>query len=181
MGVLISQAMAQLLCALIMLILKMGGHRRRFFRPHRLHGLKDPQAGRVALGSRRHIGHRLGQGDLALGQTDPLHRLGGAHRHRKGVGIGIPHILGGTDDDPSGDEFYILTGIQHPGQVIKGRVRIRAPHALYEGGDRIVMIVPVLVIPDGPLLDTLGCHRKRDMDLSVLRLLRGKNPQLHSV
>ena len=52
----------------------------------------------------------------------------------------------GLSEDVYKRQFYILTGIQHPGQVIKGRVRIRAPHALYEGGDRIVMIVPVLVL-----------------------------------
>ena len=43
------------------------------------------------------------------------------------------------------------------------------------------MVVPVLIVPDSPLLDAFGCHWKGNVDPSVLRLLCGKDSQLHGI
>ena len=181
MGVEISQPSSQLLGTLVMAVLQMGRHRLRPPGAHRLISGKDRLAGRIALRRCGHIGGGLGEDDLGLRHPDPLHRLGSGHRHADRLGIRVPHILGSTDHDPPGNELHILPGVEHPGQVIDRRVRIGAPHALDERGDRVIVVIAVLIIADRPLLDALLGHLQIDVDLPVSGTLRGQKAQLHRI
>ena len=163
-GVFVSGPMAQILRSPVMGVLQMGRHRHRPLVPDCPHGCKYGIAGSVALGRARHIGDCLGQDDLGLGHPDPLHRLGRADGYAQRLGICVAHILGGADHDAPGDELDILPGIQHPGQVVDRRVRIGPPHAFDKGGNGVVMVVPVLIVTDRPLLDTLLGHIQGDVD-----------------
>ena len=181
MCIFIAESMSQLLRAFVVLILKMCRNRHRPHIRYSLHRILDPHIGRIALRSRRDIGGRLGEDDLALRHSDPLHRLRRAHRDHKRIRIRISDILGSADHDPAGNKLHILTCIQHSGQVIDRRIRVRSTHALDECRDRIVVVIPVMIVANHPFLDTFRRDIDRDMDLSVLRLVRRENSELDRI
>ena len=181
MGVFIALTPPQFFGSAVMPVLQMDRHRCRDIVLHRVHRLHDGIYRGVALRGAGHIGRRLTQNDLALRHADPFHLLGSARRHHHGHRICVSHVLGGTDHDAPRDEAYILTRVQHSGEIIDRGVRVRSPHALYKCGDRIVVIVPVPFVPEHPLLDALLRHRQGDADPAVLVRRRGEDPQLHRV
>ena len=74
------------------------------------------------------------------------------------VGSAMSDVLAGVHDQPPGDEPRVLTGLDHPGQVVQGRVRVTAAQALDERADHVVVLVAGPVVPDhravhGPLQD----------------------------
>ena len=57
--------------------------------------------------------------------------------------VGHAHVLAGQYDQAAGYEPGVLARLEHPGQPVEAGVGVRAPDALYEGADDVV----VLVIP----------------------------------
>ena len=154
----VSCPVPQLLSSLIMPVLQVYRNRHGPLVPDCVHGLKHSHAGRIALWRGCHIGHCLGQDDLGFRKSDPLHGLGRIHSHRQCLGICVSHILRCAYHNPSGNEFDILTRIEHPGQIIDSRIRVRAAHALDKCRNRIIMVIPVLIVPHHPFLDAFLGH-----------------------
>ena len=180
MSILIADAMSQLFCTTIMLILQMNRNGGRS-RLHRCHGIKDCIAGCIALRRTCHIRSGLGQDDLCFRHTDPLHCLSCCHRHLNGLWICISHILRCADHNPASNKFNIFPGIQHFRQIKDRRIRIRSPHTLDKCRDRIIMIISAFVIADHFFLNTLRCHLQRNMDLSILTFLCSQNSKLQRI
>jgi hypothetical protein len=96
---------------------------------------------RVRLRREREVDHRLGEVQLCLGHA---YELDGARRRIRDderQGVGHADVLGRQDHEPAGDEPGILAGFHHPGQPVEAGVGIRAPHALDEGGEDVVVLV----------------------------------------
>jgi hypothetical protein len=85
---------------------------------------------RIRLRRRGQVDGRLGQRDPGLRQADQLDDLRGGHAHRQRGRVGHPDIFGGVDHQPAGDEPRILTGLDHPGQIVHGRVDVTAADRL---------------------------------------------------
>ncbi len=78
---------------------------------------------------------------MRLGEPDVLQCLAGGDRDQKSLRVGHADVLAGEDDHSPGDEASILAGLQHPRQVVDGRLRIAATHALDERADHVVVVV----------------------------------------
>ena len=70
--------------------------------------------------------------------------------------IGEPDVLAGEDHDPPSDEHRILAGVDHAHQPVQRRVWVRPAHALDEGGDRVVVLVPGAVVEERSALEGLA-------------------------
>ncbi len=55
--------------------------------------------------------------------------------------VGQADVLGGGDDQAAGDEAGVLARLEHQGQPVEGGVGVRAPDALDEGADDVVVLV----------------------------------------
>src|SRR3984957_17711728 len=120
----------------------------------------------VGLGRQRDVDDRLGQVDPGLGQPDELDRLGRGHRGQQRGRVGHAHVLAGVHDKPPGDEPRVLPRLDHPGQVVQGRVHVTAPQGLDERTDHVVMLVAVPVVADrGPVH---GALQRREVDVLAL-------------
>ena len=106
-----------------------------------VHGCEDGVYCGVTFGGACHVGDCLGEDDLSFGHADAFDCLGGSDCYAEGLGIGVSDIFGGEDHDSSGNEFDIFSGVEHFSKVVDGCVRVRASHALDEGGDDVVMVV----------------------------------------
>ena len=93
------------------------GHRVPQVQGHRLVGvvtrilqrLIDPSIGRVALGGRRQVDRRLGQGDAALGHAQKMHCLLGRDGHSQGLRPGQANVLGSQHHQAAGNEQRVFT------------------------------------------------------------------------
>ena len=84
---------------------------------------------------------------LRLGHSDQRHSLGGRGGYRQRCGVGHADVLTGQDQQTTRHKARILPRYQHPGQVVQGRVHIRAADRLDEGADDVVVLVAVSVVP----------------------------------
>ncbi len=82
---------------------------------------------------------------------------------------------------PARNVLHVLSRFQHAGQIIKSRIRIGTAHGLNKSSDRIVVIVPGLIVTDCLLLYTFLCHLQCDMDLSIASRVCGKNGEFYGV
>src|SRR5699024_10979039 len=100
----------------------------------------------VRLRCQRQIGDRFGQRDPSFGHADVLY--GGRSGDGDGQRLRVGHadVLGRGDDDPAGDEPRVLTGDDHPRQIVQGRVDIGAADGFDEGRDDVVVLVAVPVV-----------------------------------
>ena len=57
----------------------------------------------------------------------------------QGPGIGKAHILAGEAENPAGDVEGIFPGLDR-------RVGVGVTHRLMEGGDQVVMLLPVFIV-----------------------------------
>jgi hypothetical protein len=104
----------------------------------------------------RHSGQRevdrgLGEVELRLRQADVLDRLCRRDGDDERVRVGETDVLGGENDHPPGDEAGVLPRLEHRGQVVDGRVGIRAAHRLDEGRREVVVAVTGAVVDGGRL------------------------------
>ena len=134
-------------------------------------GVEEGHGG-VALGSGRQVQRRLCQGEAAFRQTDPVEGLGGGDDQRQGPRVGEADVLAGEDDHAAEDEPRILPGVDHAGHPVQGGVRIRAPHRLDEGADRVEVVVALLVVENGAPLDRFFGDGEIDMHAAVARSRR---------
>ena len=172
--------MSQLLVPSIMGILKMRRN-RCLFAFHTFHCLGNRPHCRVALRSRCHVKHGLGQNNLCLRHPDPLHCLGCRYRHGQSHRVCVSHILRCADHDSAGNKPDILSGIKHLCQIVHRSVRVGSPHAFDKGGYGIIMVVPVLIVTDYSFLDTLGYNIQCQMNEPVTASFGSQNGKLHRI
>ena len=158
MCVLITNAMSQFTGGFVMRILQMYRDRWCLSACHHMHGCINGQIRGITLGCTCHIVGSLSQDDLALRHADAFHCLCCCHGNLQSLRVCISHILCCTDHDASCDEFDILSGIEHPRQIIDSCVRVRSPHTLDKSRDCVVVVVPTLIILHNTPLDTFTRH-----------------------
>jgi len=90
--------------------------------------------------------------------------------------LGQADVFGGEDDEASRDEHHVLSGLQHSGHPVDGRVRVAAADALDEGRDDVVVLVPGAVVEQVSLL-----HRALHMIESDGLLTRERGRSLQAV
>ncbi len=165
MGVLVAFAVTETLRAFVVRVAEVArdGDGAAFF--HVLGRIPDRHRAGVALGGAGDVDRRLGERQLALGQTDEDGRLHGGVRQHEGHRVGVAHVLGGADGDPPGDEARVFAGFEHPGEPVDGRVGIAAAHRLDQGAGGVVMLVAGAVVDDRFALDGVLGGFKRDRDL----------------
>ena len=162
-------------------ILQVRGHRQIPCFLDTTHGRVNGAHRCVAFRRAGYISHRIRQNDLGLRHAYPLHRQRCAHSHLKRLGIRISHILRGANHDTARNEGDTFTGIKHFCQIIDRSVRIRPPHAFDKGRNRIIMVVPGLIVFHHTLLDAFARHLQRYVDFSVRGPRRGHDPQLYGI
>ena len=135
--------------------------------------------GGIALGGGGQVDRGFGQGDPALGHANLGHHLKAGVGQQQGVGIGQTHVFRGTQAQAAGNEEGILTSVNHPGQVIDGRVGIGPADALDKGRNDIVVHLAILVIDGHVFLDG-GRYRLVINDDGLLAGL-GVNHQLQHI
>ncbi|MBQ5799294.1 MAG: lysine--tRNA ligase, partial [Oscillospiraceae bacterium] len=117
----------------------------------------------VALGALAHGNDGLGNGQPRLGHAQHLQvrrsRLGLQH----GNGVGQAHVLTGMGDNPSADDAGIHPGVNQPGKPGQRRIAVRAPQALAERAEHVV--VQALVTAHHRFLDGFLRYRQRYVDL----------------
>jgi hypothetical protein len=87
------------------------------------------------------VDHGVGQVELGLGQADELDGPGGGVGDEQAGGVGHADVLGGEDHEAPGDEAGVLPRLEHAGQPVEPGVGVRAPDALDEGADHVVVLV----------------------------------------
>ena len=93
---------------------------------------------------------------VALRHPQEVTGLVDGHRKGQGVRIRHSHVLAGEADESSCDIQRILAPIQHPVHPVDRRVRIAVAHGFVEGGNQVVVFLPVLVIQQRPAVHALG-------------------------
>jgi hypothetical protein len=130
MGITVSFPSPQPGCPWIMGILQMDWNRLNGMRFNMMQGLCNGLISRIALRRRSHVQGGLGQRNLAFGHSHSLQGMERGHSDLECRWIGITHIFGCTDDQSPDNIKWVLARMQHLGQPIKGRIGVRAPHAL---------------------------------------------------
>ena len=124
----------------------------------------------VGLGRPGQVDHRLGQVQGGLRQADVLDGPGSGLGHQQGLGVGQADVLAGQDDHAAGQEAGVLPRLDHAGHPVQAGVGVRAPHALDQGADLVVVLVGALVeqaaVP-GPGHVVHGQHHRRRRDPSA--------------
>ena len=92
-----------------------------------------------------------------LGHTYVMHYVKAGIGKKQGIGIGQPYILRSRNAESARNEERVFAGIQHTGQIIDGRIRVRTSDALDESRNYIVMHLAALVI-QGHILLQAGLH-----------------------
>jgi len=134
--------------------------------------LVEGDVGGVRFGCGGDIDHGLGQGDLAFGEPQPFHGLGGRGGHQEGPGVGVPDVFRRGDEQPSRDEPGVFACREHLGHPVEGRVRVRSAQGFDEGGDGVIVVVAGFVVTDGAGLD--GGFRDRQVDPHPAAVSRGR-------
>lgn len=98
----------------------------------------------------------VGEGDSALGHTEEFEGLLGGDGDLEGGGVSEADVFGGGNDETSGDETGVFSGVEHFGEPVEGGIGIRAADGLDEGGDGVVVLVAIGVVEDGLLLNGFG-------------------------
>ena len=155
MGVLVSVAVMKVFHELGRGVPDGKGHREvaGFF--HQGESIFQCHIGTVALGGRGQIDRRLRQRNPSFRHADLGNHLEAGIGQKQCIRIGKPHIFRCRQAQTPGNEQRVFARIDHPGQVIDGGIGVGAPDALDEGGDDIVVHLPVLVIHGHVFLDTL--------------------------
>ena len=135
-------------------------------------GVEEGEGG-VALRRRGQVEGGLGEVEPALGQADPVEGLGRGGDHPQGFRVGEAHVLAGEDQHAAEEEPGVLAGMDHAGQPVDRGVGVRPAQRLDQGGDRIEVVVALLVVEHRPPLDRFLGHRQVDADHSRL-VLRGR-------
>ncbi len=142
---------------------------------HRLHCPENSFTACIALRRTGHISNRLGQNNLCLRHTDPLHCQRSIRCHCQSIRVCISHILRRTYHNPSGNKSHTLPCIEHSCQIINRRVRVRSPHTFDKCGYGIVMAVTGFIIPYRPLLNTFLCYIQCNINPAILTPSGGHN------
>src|SRR5699024_8371339 len=103
-----------------------------------------------------------------FGHADVLHGSGGGDRDGQRLRVGHADVLGRGDDDAAGDEPRVLTGDDHPRQIVQGRVDVGAADGFDEGRDDVVVLVAVPVVAQHGFAARLGAGLGGDEDRPVL-------------
>ena len=106
----------------------------------------DSHVSGVALGTGGQIYGTLRQGNASLWPTDFHHGIKRGVGQQEGVWIRQADVFRRTDDQPAGDESWILASLHHARQPVDGAVGVGATDGLDEGGDDVVVHLPVLVV-----------------------------------
>ena len=156
MCILVILAIAQLFHQLGGCVAQMQGNRQVARLPHQFQGTVDPLVCRVALGAGGQIHRSFRQRDTPLRPSYLHHGIKSGVRQEQCVGIGQTDILGCRNDQSAGYESRVLSGLHHTRQPVERPVRITSADGLDKGGNDIIMHLPVLVIRQRILLQTLG-------------------------
>ena len=122
--------------------------RRHLLADARAHvGLGPPERHHhgVRLGRPGQVDHRLGQVQRRLGEAHVLDGPGRGLGHQQRLGIGQPDVLAGQDHHAAGQEAGVLPRLDHAGHPVEAGVGVRAPHALDQRADLVVVLVGALV------------------------------------
>ena len=177
MCVFVAYAMLQLLRTAVMAVLQVRRNGTNPNIPHIAQRLVNPKIGGIAFRRTGNVCHRLRQGNPPLRHPDKIDRLHGRNRHLQSVRICIAHILRCTDDNSPRNKFRVFPCINHFRQIIQSRIGVRAAHALDERGNRIIMVVPILIIIQRALLDALLRLLQGDVNRFVRLWLRCQHCQ----
>ena len=126
----VALAPAELLRARIVGVAQRVGRQLRAVLADVAHRLADRRGRRVRLGRERQIGRRLREVEGALGHPDPVDGRAGRGRDGERPRVGVADVLRGEDDHAPRDEARILPALEHHGEVIDGRVGVRAARRL---------------------------------------------------
>ena len=127
-------------------------------------------------------GHEYG----SISQRDPGFRHSQLQSHiHAGVDdgdnlrVGKAHILGGNDHEPPAGGGH-LPRFQQPGQIVAGRIRVGAPDGFLQGGQQIIVVVPIPVSPQGAFLGD-GFRVLQSQGQNTVFWLPGGEQHLHRV
>ena len=107
----------------------------------------------IRLRRGRHIHDSLRNGQFTLGTAEEIIGVLGGQRLDQRLRIGKAHVLNCHAHDAPDDEQRVLPRHQHPGEIVKSRIRIRTAHRFMQGRNEIVMPVGRLVVERHALLD----------------------------
>ena len=127
----------------------------------------DAQIGGVALGACGQIDGCLGERYASLGPSQLVHGVEGGIGQKERVGVGESHVLGGADDQPSGDELGVFASFNHACHPIEGGIGVASANALDEGRDDVVVHLAILVVGQGILLQAVDHHVVCDFDIAL--------------
>ena len=137
-----------------------------FSGPHVRQCRFDAHIGGVGLGGGGQQNDRLRQREPGLRQAQLQGVVHAGLDNQRRLGVGQPHVLAGGAEQPAaggtpdgGDQ---VPGLQQAGQVMQGRVRVRAAHGLHQGGGNVKVGVPLPVVAHGGFLG--GSLRVRQGD-----------------
>ena len=177
MCVFVAYAMLQLLRTAVMAVLQMRWNGTNPNIAYITQRLVNPKIGGITFRRTGNVCHRLRQGNPPLRHPDKIDRLHGRNRYLQRMRVCIAHILRCTDDNPPRNKFRVFPCINHLRQIIQSRIGVRAAHALDERGNRIIMVVPILIIIQRALLDALLCLLQGDVNRFVRLWLRCQHCQ----
>ena len=146
-----------------------------------------------------HVRQRRVQGDMSgIGLGAGGHQHGGISQRNPGLRhpqlqghvhagvddgddlrIGKAHILGGNDHETAAGRLH-LPRFQKSGQIVAGRVRVRAADGFLQGRQQVIVVIPIPVSPHGALLGDGFRVRQRQGQNAVLWLSGGEQ-YLHRV
>ena len=117
---------------------------------------------------------RLGQRQLRLRQA---HKFGYLHRCRsqnRRHRVGVAHVLGRTNRNPTRDKTRILAARYHPGKPVNRSIGVTASHTLLQRACQIIVRITCAVVTDCLLLYRLFCdfQIKFYLTLILMRSLR---------
>ena len=116
----------------------------------------------VTLGREREIERRFREGQEALRHADEMDGVLRGDRDGERARVRQSDIFRRQDDEAPRHEERVLAGLQHAGEPVERRVRIRAAQRLDERGNGVVVRVAGLVMGQAPLHDLLDeCGRDR--------------------
>ena len=113
------------------------------------HGaLRSPEApvDRVTLGRLGEIDHRLGDGELALGEADEMKRPLRGGRHGERIRIRHADVFRGEAHEAPQDVHGVFAPLEHAREPVERGVGIGSPQGLVKCGDEIVVLLTRLVV-----------------------------------
>ena len=123
---------------------------------HLRQSLFQGHVGSVALGRGGQVDGGLRQGNPAFRHPYLGHHLKTGIGQQQGIGIGQSHVFGCAQAKATGNEKRVFATVNHPGQVVDGRIGIASPDALDKGRYDVIVHLTVLVIDGHVFLDGRG-------------------------